>query len=80
MEVGVLGEGVYKFLRPDTLRAMHFYMGVGGSDRFLTTIPIDQWNDADRLAAAHLQQFCKCEGSGCIACRLKDSVRDLKTS
>ena len=80
LEVGVLGESVYEYLRPETLRALHFYMGVGGADRFLSYIPLEQWIEADNLAAAHVQQFCKCEGNGCMACGLMSSDGNTHTA
>jgi hypothetical protein len=70
----MLGDGVYEFLRPETLRALHFYMGVGGAERFLSSIPMEQWGEADKLAIAHVRQFCKCKGAGCVACKLAYSV------
>ena len=70
----MLGEGVYDYIRPETLRALHFYLGVGGADRFLTNISLERWSDADGLAVAHVQQFCKCLGDGCVACRLIHSI------
>ena len=73
-EARMFGDGVYEYLRPETLRTLHFYMGVGGADRFLSNIPIEQWEDVNKMAAAHVQQFCKCEGSGCLACRLMHLV------
>ena len=66
----MLGEGVYKYVQAESLRALHFYMGVGGAERFLSSIPIERWEDANELAITHVQQFCKCEGSGCMACGL----------
>ena len=72
----MLGEGVYAHVLPEILRALHFYMGVGGADRFLSAIPEEKWEEANELAVAHLRQFCKCQGVGCMACSLSLTIEN----